>query len=29
VCWLGAGVSFIALVFWGLTLRAMPTTLGK
>ncbi len=26
VCWLGAGVSLIALLFWGLTLRAMPAS---
>jgi predicted MFS family arabinose efflux permease len=26
VCWLGAGVSLAALLFWGLTLRAMPAS---
>lgn len=26
VCWLGAGVSLIALLFWGLTLRTMPAS---
>ncbi|CAI1195603.1 MFS transporter [Serratia liquefaciens] len=26
VCWLGAGVSLVALLFWGLTLRAMPAS---
>ena len=26
VCWLGAGVSLAALLFWGLTLRAMPVS---
>ncbi|CAI1063305.1 MFS transporter [Serratia quinivorans] len=26
VCWLGAGVSLTALLFWGLTLRAMPVS---
>ncbi|WP_261285904.1 MFS transporter [Serratia proteamaculans] len=26
VCWLGAGVSLVALLFWGVTLRAMPAS---
>jgi hypothetical protein len=26
VCWLGASVSLAALLFWGLTLRAMPAS---
>ena len=26
VCWLGAGISLVALLFWGLTLRAMPAS---
>ena len=26
VCWLGAGVSLVALLFWWLTLRGMPAS---
>jgi len=29
VCWLGAGVSLSALLFWRLTLRGMPDAAGK